>query len=111
MTWLQHYNPLGNLGLSALVAAIPLFILLYMLGIRRSKGHYAAFFGHPGGRAAGHHRLGHAGGPGRFGDLVRDGLRHLPHRLDRGHRHLGVQHDGGVRRLRDHQELPGLRHR
>src|SRR3974377_1063998 len=45
MTWLQHYNPRGNLGLSALVAAIPLFILLYMLGIRRSKGHHAAFFG------------------------------------------------------------------
>ena len=44
MTWLQHYNPLGYLGLSALVAAIPLFILLYMLGIRRAKGHYAAFF-------------------------------------------------------------------
>ena len=44
MTWLQHYNPLGSLGFSAIVAAIPLFILLYMLGIRRSKGHYAAFF-------------------------------------------------------------------
>jgi lactate permease len=45
MTWLQSYNPLGNLGISALVAAIPLFILLYMLGIRRAKGHHAAFFG------------------------------------------------------------------
>jgi lactate permease len=43
MTWNQVYNPLHNLGLSALVAAIPLFILLYMLGIRRAKGHYAAF--------------------------------------------------------------------
>ena len=45
MQWIQNYNPLGNLGISALVAAIPLFILLYMLGIRRSKGHHAAFFG------------------------------------------------------------------
>ncbi len=44
MTWLQHYNPLGSLGFSAIVAAIPLFILLYMLGIRRSKGHFAALF-------------------------------------------------------------------
>lgn len=42
--WIQDYNPLGSIGLSALAAAIPLFILLYMLGIRRSKGHIAAFF-------------------------------------------------------------------
>ncbi|GBG58478.1 lactate permease [Sporomusaceae bacterium FL31] len=45
MTWIQEYNPLGSIGLSALIAAIPLFILLYMLGIKRSKGHNAAFFG------------------------------------------------------------------
>ncbi|MBC8014232.1 MAG: lactate permease LctP family transporter, partial [Sporomusaceae bacterium] len=45
MTWIHDYNPLGSIGLSALVAAIPLFILLYMLGIKRSKGHNAAFFG------------------------------------------------------------------
>jgi lactate permease len=45
MTWIQNYNPLGNLGLSALMAAVPLFLLLYMLGIRRAKGHHAAFFG------------------------------------------------------------------
>jgi len=45
MTWIQDYSPLGSIGLSALVAAIPLFILLYMLGIKRSKGHNAAFFG------------------------------------------------------------------
>jgi lactate permease len=44
MQWIQNYIPLGNLGLSALVAAVPLFILLYMLGIRRSKGQHAAFF-------------------------------------------------------------------
>ena len=44
MPWIQNYIPLGHLGLSALVAAIPLFILLYMLGIRRSKGQHAAFY-------------------------------------------------------------------
>jgi lactate permease len=45
MTWIQNYSPLGSIGLSALAAAIPLIILLYMLGIKKSKGHNAAFFG------------------------------------------------------------------
>ncbi|MPL63443.1 Glycolate permease GlcA [bioreactor metagenome] len=45
MTWIQDYSPLGSIGLSALVASIPLFVLLYMLGIKRSKGHVAAFVG------------------------------------------------------------------
>lgn len=45
MTWVQEYNPLGNIGLSALVAAIPLFLLLYMLGVKRVKGHVAAAAG------------------------------------------------------------------
>ncbi|MEN6412435.1 MAG: lactate permease LctP family transporter [Veillonellales bacterium] len=45
MTWVQNYSPLGSIGLSALVAAIPLFILLYLLGIKQSKGHVAAFWG------------------------------------------------------------------
>lgn len=43
--WIQNYDPLGNIGLSALIAAIPLFILLYMLGVKRAKGHVAAVFG------------------------------------------------------------------
>ena len=40
--WTQVYNPTGNAVLSALLAAIPLFALFYMLAVRRSKGHYAA---------------------------------------------------------------------
>ena len=45
MTWVQNYNPLGSMVTSGLVAAIPLFIILYMLGIKRAKGHVAAAFG------------------------------------------------------------------
>ncbi|MDT8902322.1 L-lactate permease [Anaeroselena agilis] len=45
MKWTQIYDPLQSIGLSALIAAIPLFILLYMLGVRRSKGHHAALLG------------------------------------------------------------------
>ena len=41
--WQQNYEPLGgSLGLSALVAAIPIFVLVYMLGIRRSASWQAA---------------------------------------------------------------------
>lgn len=42
MNWIQVYNPLGYLGLSALIAGIPLYILFYMLAVRRSPGHWAA---------------------------------------------------------------------
>ena len=51
-TWTQTYDPLASLApsfpqylLSALVAAIPLFILFYMLAIKRSPGHRAALVG------------------------------------------------------------------
>jgi len=45
MKFVQVYDPLGNIFLSALVAAIPLLLLLYLLGIKRTKGHYAALLG------------------------------------------------------------------
>jgi lactate permease len=49
--WTQVYDPLKNLVggpdyiLSALVAGIPLYILFYMLAVKRSPGHKAAIAG------------------------------------------------------------------
>ena len=43
-TWKQVYTPIGDGGyiLPALVAGIPLYILFYMLAVKRAKGHFAA---------------------------------------------------------------------
>ncbi len=43
MPWVQQYQPLGSVGLSALVAGIPLYILFFMLAVKRTAGHKAAF--------------------------------------------------------------------
>ena len=48
--WTQVYDPLKVSGMpeflvSALVAAIPLYILFYMLAVKRAAGHKAAFAG------------------------------------------------------------------
>jgi lactate permease len=41
--WQHNYEPVaGNLGLSAVVAAIPILVLFYMLGIRRTPAWIAA---------------------------------------------------------------------
>ena len=45
MTWQMNVDPLGNIGLSALVAAIPIFFLFWALAIKRMKGHFAALGG------------------------------------------------------------------
>lgn len=42
MPWTQVYDPVGHPLLSALLAALPLIALFYMLAIRRSQGHKAA---------------------------------------------------------------------
>ncbi|HWR37987.1 MAG TPA: lactate permease LctP family transporter [Patescibacteria group bacterium] len=41
MAWTQVYDPMGNLGLSALVAAIPVIVIFYLLAVRRSSGQVA----------------------------------------------------------------------
>jgi L-lactate transport len=43
--WQQNYIPLGSLPLSALVAALPIFTLLFLLGIRRKPAWIAALSG------------------------------------------------------------------
>ncbi len=45
MTWTQAYTPFGNLYVSALVAAIPVVVLLGALGIFHVKAHIAALLG------------------------------------------------------------------
>ncbi len=44
--WQQTYTPVaGSLGFSALVAALPIFVLLYLLGIKRTAAWIAALSG------------------------------------------------------------------
>ncbi len=45
MTWTQVYTPLGNLYLSAIVAAIPVVVLLAALAFFHVKAHVAALLG------------------------------------------------------------------
>ena len=45
LKWIQVYDPLGSILVSALAAGIPLYILLYLLGVRRTPGHKAAAVG------------------------------------------------------------------
>ncbi len=45
MTWTQHYTPLGNLAISALVAALPVIVLLGLLAFFHARAHVAALAG------------------------------------------------------------------
>ena len=59
--WQQNYTPLaGSLAISALVAALPIFVLLVLLGVMRKPAWMAALCGLAGGRG-GRRRLRNAG--------------------------------------------------
>jgi lactate permease len=45
ISWSQHYTPLGSLPLSALVAALPIVVLLALLGFWHARAHVAAMAG------------------------------------------------------------------
>jgi len=45
MIWSQNYDPLGNLFVSALVAAVPVILVLILLAVFHARAHWAAIAG------------------------------------------------------------------
>ena len=45
MSWAQSYDPFGHLGLSALVASLPVVLLLLLLAVFHMRAHWAALAG------------------------------------------------------------------
>lgn len=43
--WIQHYDPFGNILVSALIAALPIFFLLGLLAVFQVRAHIAALVG------------------------------------------------------------------
>lgn len=43
--WRHHYDPMGGLALSALVAALPVFVLLFLIGVLRKPAWLASLSG------------------------------------------------------------------
>src|SRR6266481_6430617 len=43
--WVQNYNPISNVWLSTIVAAIPVVVLFYLLAVKKTHAHRAAIYG------------------------------------------------------------------
>ena len=80
--WPQNYTPVGgSLPLSALVAAIPIFTLLVLLGVMRKPAWMASLAGLCAAAVGGRGRLRHARRAGRRRHHLRRGVRPVPDRL------------------------------
>lgn len=43
--WPQNYNPISNVWLSTIVAAVPVAVLFYLLAVKKMQAHRAALYG------------------------------------------------------------------
>src|SRR5438552_18702995 len=43
--WVQNYDPISNVWLSTIVAAIPVVVLFYLLAVKKTHAHRAAIYG------------------------------------------------------------------
>ena len=104
--WQQTYTPIGDsLGLSALVAAIPIFTLLFLLGVLRKPAWMASLAGLGRRRRRGRRRLRHAGRTARRRRHLRRRLRPLSHRLGRLQRDPALPHHARERQIRNPEGL------
>ena len=99
MPWLQNYDPLHG-PLSTVAAALPLVVLLGLLGVAPRPGPRRRAL-RAGRRAHGRHRRHRdAAGTGSPRGAARGRVRHAADRLDRAERDLPLPHHRGARRVR-----------
>ena len=110
--WPQTYEPLSNsLWLSALVAALPVFVLLVLLGLMRKPAWIASLAGLAAAaivaRAEYHMPWSMIVSSSTYGAAYRIAA----HRLDRVHRDSALPPDARDRQIRDYQGFDRQPHR
>ena len=101
VSFTQHYTPVAdNLALSALVAALPVIVLLGLLGLLRVRAHYAALAGLATALLVALLVYRDAGTDGDGGAGQRGAVRVVPDRLDRAHGDVRLRHHRQDRRVR-----------